>query len=140
MARKSAAALSTVTTLTKKRPAPPAELPESSAALWTSICNGLPADAFAPGDLPLLSAYCLAAHQKAGADVIAARDGLLIGDKANPAIKLSMQLAGVMAALAGKLRLCPSSRTRPESASLKKSFTGSVRPWETSPDLSEYFT
>lgn len=138
MARKSLAALATPMPLGKKRPNPPVDLPESSRALWCEICNSLPAGYFAPGDLPLLTAYVLAQHQKAGADALVGRDGLVIGDRANPALKLSMQLASVSAALAGKLRLCPSSRTRPDAAGLTKSLSA-MRPWEASPGSSKYF-
>ena len=133
MARKSSAALATPTTLSAARPAPPAGLPAPAVVLWNSICNALPGGFFTAGDLPLLASYCLAAHQKATADALAAREGLIVHNKPRAAIKVSMQLAGVMGALASKLRLCQSSRTRPESATLKKALATFQRPWEDAP-------
>ena len=68
------------------------------------------------------------------------RDGPITSDGAiNPAAKLSNQYAATMAALSGKLRLCKSATTRPESAGLKKSLHSGVKPWETSPEMTEYF-
>ena len=130
MAKKSQAALATVATLNPKRPEPPWKLPDDSTQLWKDICNSLPANHFAPGDLPLLTAYCLATSQKDCADTLAATEGFVINGKAHPALKLSMQLAATMATLAGKLRICQSSRTRPESASLKNAYSTGRRPWE----------
>ena len=117
-----------------QRPEPPTDLPAPAADLWRNIVDALPAGNFAAGDLPLLHAYCIATEQKAQADAVTARDGLVIDGKANPALKLSIQLAGALAALAGKLRLCPSSRTRPDAAGLKKALAA-VRPWETGEPL-----
>lgn len=53
--------------------------------------------------------------------------------------KLSNQYAATMAALSGKLRLCKSATTRPESAGLKKALHSGVKPWETNPEMREYF-
>lgn len=131
MARKSSAALATTpAALPAARPAPPAGLPAPAVALWISICNALPGGFFTAGDLPLLASYCLAAHQKATADALVASEGLVVRNKPHAAIKVSMQLAGVMGAMASKLRLCQSSRTRPESAALKKALAMGQRPWE----------
>ena len=130
IARKSSAALATPATLSAARPAPPAGLPAPAVVLWNSICNALPGGFFTAGDLPLLASYCLAAHQKATADALVSREGLIVHNKPHAAIKVSMQLAGVMGALASKLGLCQSSRTRPESATLKKALATGQRPWE----------
>ena len=46
MSRKSAAALATPTIFTKKRPAPPDDLPPDAAELWASICSGVDANYF----------------------------------------------------------------------------------------------
>ena len=77
---------------------------------------------------------------KAGADALVQRDGLLIDGKVNPAIDLSVKLAGSMAALSSKLRLCQSSRTRPESASLKKVMSAGRKPWDCDPEIEQYFS
>jgi len=135
MTRKSA--LATVAPLKNMGPPAPRDLPLPSQALWAEICGSLPSSYFTPGDLPLLRAFCLASHHKAGADALVQSDGLLIDGKVNPAIDLSVKLAGSMAAL--KLRLCQSSRTRPESASLKKVMSAGRKPWEFDPAMAEYF-
>ena len=140
MARKSAAALATPTIFDTKRPPPPAGLPPGAAALWVSICAGLDANYFSTGDMVLLEALVMADHQKRLCDALVLRDGPITGDGAiNPAAKLSAQLAGTLAALSGKLRLCKSATTRPESAGLKKALHSGVKPWETNPEMREYF-
>lgn len=132
--------LATVAALKNMGPPAPRDLPLASQSLWAEICGSLPSNYFTPGDLPLMHAYCLAAHHKAGADAIVEREGLLIEGKVNPAIDLSVKLAGSMAALSTKLRLCQSSRTRPESASLKKVMSAGRKPWEpVDPKIAEYF-
>ena len=122
---------------TQKRPPPPAGLPESAAALWVSICAGLPVNHFQGADLVLLQALVIADHQKRACDALVARDGPVTADGANPALKLSITLAGSMAGLAAKLRLCKSSTTRAESAGLKRALAGSA--FEDN-DLSHFFT
>ena len=140
MTRKSAAALATPTIFSTKRPPPPAGLPPGAAALWVSICAGLDANYFSTGDLVLLESLVMADHQKRLCDALVLRDGPITGDGAiNPAAKLSAQLAGTLAALSGKLRLCKSATTRPESAGLKKALHSGLKPWETSPEMAEYF-
>ena len=138
MPRKSAAALATI--FDTKRPPPPDGLPPGAAALWVSICAGLDANYFAGADLTLLEALCMADHQKRLCDALVLRDGPITGDGAiNPAAKLSNQYAATMAALSGKLRLCKSATTRPESAGLKKALHSGLKPWESTPAMSEYF-
>ena len=141
MPRKSAAALATPKPIfTAKRPPPPDGLPESAAALWVAICAGVDANYFAGADLTLLEALVTADHQKRACDALVALHGPILPDgSVNNAAKLSNQYAATMAALSGKLRLCKSATTRPESAGLKKALHSSVKPWETSPEMREYF-
>ena len=139
MARKSAAALATPSIFSTKRPPPPDGLPPGAAALWVSICAGLDANYFSTGDMVLLEALVMADHQKRLCDALVLRDGPVTADGINPAAKLSAQLAGTMAALSGKLRLCKSATTRPESAGLKKALHSGLKPWETNPEMREYF-
>ncbi len=139
MARKSAAALATPSIFSTKRPPPPDGLPPGAAALWVSICAGLDANYFSTGDLVLLESLVMADHQKRLCDALVLRDGPITADGINPAAKLAAQLAGTLATLATKLRLCKSATTRPESAGLKKSLHSGVKPWETSPEMAEYF-
>jgi len=141
MARKSAAALATPTIFSTKRPPPPDGLPAGAAALWVSICAGLDANYFAGADLTLLEALCMADHQKRLCDALVLRDGPILADGAiNPAAKLSNQYAATMAALSGKLRLCKSATTRPESAGLKKALQVGPRPWDCDPEIEQYFS
>ncbi|OJW90437.1 MAG: hypothetical protein BGO66_05475 [Alicycliphilus sp. 69-12] len=89
----------------------------------------------------LLEALCMADHQKRLCDALVLRDGPITSDGAiNPAAKLSNQYAGTMAALSGKLRLCKSATTRPESAGLKKALHSGLKPWETDPEMEQYFS
>lgn len=142
MARKSAAALATPKPLfIAKRPPPPDGLPAGAAALWVSICAGVDANYFAGADLTLLEALVTADHQKRACDALVSRDGVLLHDGTpNPALKMSVTLAATMAALSGKLRLCKSATTRPESAGLKKALHSGLKPWESDPEMAEYFS
>jgi len=67
-----------------------------------------------------------------------AAEGLVKQGKAHPAARLSVQLAASMAALSAKLRLCQSSRTRPDAAGLKRALSG-ARPWDADPAVEEFF-
>ena len=142
MARKSAAELATLTPIfIAKRPPPPDGLPAGAAALWVSIVGSVDQNYFTTGDMVLLAALCVADHQKRACDALVTRDGIVLPDGTpNPALKLSITLAGSMAALSGKLRLCKSSTTRAESAGLKKALQVGPRPWDCDPALNEYFT
>ena len=137
MTRKSAAALATPTIFSTKRPPPPDGLPPGAAALWVSICAGLDPGYFTTGDMVLLEALVMADHQKRLCDALVLRDGPILADgSVNNAAKLSNQYAATMAALSGKLRLCKSATTRPESAGLKKA----LHSGETDPEMAEYFS
>ena len=88
----------------------------------------------------LLEALVMADHQKRLCDALVLRDEPTTGDGAiNPTAKLPAHLAGTLTALSGKLRLCKSATTRPESAGLKKALHSGLKPWETSPEMAEYF-
>lgn len=140
MARKSAAALATPSIFSTKRPPPPDGLPPGAAALWVSICAGLDANYFSTGDMVLLEALVMADHQKRDCDALVALHGPILPDgKPNAAARLSNQYAALLATLAQKLRLCKSATTRAESATLKKALHSGVKPWETSPEMAEYF-
>jgi len=141
MARKSAAALATPTIFSTKRPPPPAGLPPGAAALWVAICAGLDANYFSTGDLVLLEALVMADHQKRLCDALVLRDGPILADgSVNNAARLASQYAATLGALSGKLRLCKSATTRPESAGLKKALHSGLKPWETDPEMEQYFS
>lgn len=138
--RKSAAALQTkALATTRKPPDPPAGLSKAATALWVSIAGSLPADFFRPGDLPLLQSYCVATDRKNLIDAVVLKDGVMFEGEAHPGLRVSRDEASLMASLAVKLRLCQSSRTRPESASLQLTHTGR-RPWDEVDPAEQYFT
>jgi phage terminase small subunit len=138
--RKSAASMQThALALTRKPPAPPAGMNQAAADLWNDIALSLPADFFQPGDLPLLQAYCTASDRKNQIDAAILKEGIIHDGEAHPGLKISRDEAALMASLAVKLRLCQSSRTRPESASLKAAHTG-ARPWDSVDPAAEFFT
>lgn len=113
------------------RLAPHADLTTKGKKFWTAIVNSLPPDYFRPADVPLLYAYCAATEIKEQADMAVRRNGILINGKANPAIKVGNQQGQLLASLAVKLRLCPSTRLRASSAKLRRAHSGGGRPWET---------
>lgn len=137
--RKSAASLQTIALASlRKPPPPPAGLSPPAADLWKSIASSLPAEFFQPGDLPLLQAYCTASARKEEIDALVLTQGVMFNGEAHPGLRISRDEAGLMASLAVKLRLCQSSRTRPESASLKVAHTG-ARPWDPIDPAAEFF-
>jgi phage terminase small subunit len=111
---------------------------QAAADLWNDIVLSLPADFFQPGDLPLLQAYCTASDRKNQVDAAILKEGIIHNGAANPGLRISRDEAALMASLAVKLRLCQSSRTRPESASLKVAHSG-ARPWDAQNSGAEFF-
>ena len=135
--RKSAASLKSValSKIADNRLPPPEDLDGAPRELWLVITASLPADYFRPGDEPLLATYCRAyyLHRKAY-DLIETGGITLIDDKgreyANPAAQMLNTQGSVMAQMAGKLRLCPSSRYTTKSASTKTDNAGvAKKPW-----------
>lgn len=138
--RTSAASLQSVALLpTRRPPEPPAHLQPTARELWENIALSLPHDYFRPSDLPLLEAYVLTCTRKRAIDGLIAKMPVSVEAEAISALRLSGELGREMASLAGKLRLCPSSRTRAESASLKVAHAG-PRPWDDPNPAAEYFT
>jgi phage terminase small subunit len=137
--RKSAAALQSLALAPlRKPPSPPSGLSPAATDLWQSITKSLPVDFFQPGDLPLLQGYCIATDRKDQIDAAVMREGIVLNGEAHPGLRISRDEASLMASLAVKLRLCQSSRTRPESASLKAAHSG-PRPWDVNDPASEFF-
>ena len=134
--RKSLASLASVPPLPlDARPESWPNLVPPEAELWRNVVQSLPADWFRPADLPILAAYCQAAaqHQEAGKQL--AKSSLLLTDRfgkfyRNPLLAIQHQAALRMAALAVKLRLCPSTRYGARSAaSAMKSTSEGKKPW-----------
>lgn len=128
--RKSAASLTVVRVESlHKPPAVPGELAPGAATLWTQIIKSVPAEFFSPGDLPLLESYCVSFDRKRRIDAQILEHGLMYDGEVHPGLRISRDEASLMASLAVKLRLCQSSRTRPDASILNKVGTGK-RPWE----------
>lgn len=123
-----ASQLSLVAASSARLPAPD-DLSDEAKAFWERIVASLPADYFRPSDVPLLHAYVTASELKAEADKAVKRNGIIIGGKANPAVKIALLQGAQLASLAVKLRLCPSTRMRAVSAKLREAHSNR-RPWE----------
>lgn len=115
----------------KQTPIAPMGLAVDATALWNSITESLSSDFFRAGDLPLLEAYVVSATRKRQLDNQLLQEGIIFNGEPHPALRISRDEASLMASLAVKLRLCQSSRTRPESASLNVIHNGK-RPWDIS--------
>ena len=112
----------------EQRPAPPDTLTERAASFWRQVVDSLPASYLRPADLPLLGAYCLACDRWLAAERLIAEEGLVVGNRPHPALGIADSQAKLMMSLAGKLRLCPSSRIRADSADLRKAHEGPTAP------------
>lgn len=124
-----------VVKMTDARLPAPDDLSGPPLELWQVITASLPADYFRPGDEPLLATYCRAYHlHRKAFEIIEAGGITLMDDKgreyANPAAQMLNTQGSVMAQMAGKLRLCPSSRYTTKSASTKTDNAGvAKKPW-----------
>lgn len=126
--RKSTASLSLapVVGLTPPPPVPADALPEYAKEVWRDAVASLPSGHLKPADLPLLEVYCVSA------DVARqAREWLAREYEPEAHAVLSRALTD-MARAARALRLCPSTRTRPDSAALQK--PAGALPWEFDPE------
>lgn len=114
----------------------PAYLSDAEAAEWTEIVSSLPADYFRPSDIPLLSALCTASALHKQARAFIEEKGLITVDdhgvcRPNPASQILTAQASSMAQMAGKLRLCPSSRYDEKKANTKANQVSAGRkPWQ----------
>ena len=125
--RKSAAEMATprpTASVQSFAPVPNALKPEAQA-LWRSIIGNRPPGFYHPGDLPLLREYVhtvatllprineIMAEGNIDLEILKARDGLV----------------RQAASLACRLRICVSSRTRPDAAVMRDSVDRSPPPW-----------
>lgn len=128
----------TVVPVSGARMEPPEFLTDAEAAEWRDIVSSLPADYFRPSDVALLAAFCTASAVYKQARALIAEKGLVIADErgkltANPASQILTAQASSMAQMAGKLRLCPSSRYNAKSANTKANSVGAgSKPWQQS--------
>lgn len=118
------------------RLAAPVHLTPEQARGWREIVDSLPGDYFRPGDVPLLAAFCVAAGLYKQATAAVADDGMVMtADKgrlyAHPGVSVMQNMAGSMAQMAVKLRLCPSARYTAKTGATKAGSRASgARPWE----------
>ncbi len=105
-------------------PNPPEILEPAARVLWEAIVESRPPKFFASADLPLLREYCHTIETLVPIANAAISDGDL------KALDTRDKLVRLAASLAGKLRLCVSSRTRPDTASMRDSVRSSPPPWE----------
>jgi P27 family predicted phage terminase small subunit len=133
--RASDAELSVVAVDAAQRRPPPETLTEEEAGMWNSIMASLPADWFRPSDWPILAAYCQTAVQyeqatkelRGQALTLEADNGRMYR---NPLLAVQHTAALRLAALAVKLRLCPSSRVRQDATGARsKQQQPSAKPW-----------
>lgn len=136
MPRKSRDALLSVVPVSGQRMPPPEHLTAEQKAEWQAIVDSLPADYFRPGDVPLLSAFCVAsALYKEAAARIQGEGMVLLDSKgrqyAHPVCTVLTTQSSAMAQMAVKLRLCPSARYSEKQAATKTSKgSTTARPWE----------
>ena len=135
--RRSVGDLLTVVPVTGQRLAAPDSLSAEQVLEWKGIVDSLPAGYFRPGDVPLLSAYCVATslYKRAATDM-QARGMTLVDERGrevvNPVHQILTSQAGAMAQMAIKLRLCPSARYTEKQASTQAGDAAKpTRPWET---------
>jgi len=125
---------------------PPVELGTAQKLIWKQTVDALPSDWFAPEQTPMLSAYC--GHCARLAQIEAALSTLDPLIDLAPFDKLAKLAAGESAKIAmhaRSMRLTQQSRLKAETASsrgLGAASAGRVgaKPWETGPDVSEYFS
>ena len=108
----------------REYPIAPKTLSTDASELWNQIMRDRPAGFFSSGDLPLLLEYChnCATLLPAMNQKVEAR---MSSDNLNARDKLVRQTAS----LAGKLRICVSSRTRADTASMRDSIAKKPTPW-----------
>ena len=136
MAKKSAAALATANVVPlKRRPEPWPGLSDREAELWRSITAAQAVDWFAPGDMPILAAYCraISLHERVSAQAEGAAFtvfGAQGGEVVNPIFKVQDMAARQIAGLAVKLRLSQSAKWTEQKAATKHANNEAKKPWE----------
>lgn len=131
----SGAALAVVEVDAAQRQPAPDTLDEAEAGIWSSIMGSLPADWFRPSDWPILAAYCQTAvqYEKATTELrgvpltLTADNGRIYR---HPLLAIQHTAALRLAALAVKLRLCPSSRMRQDATGANGKQQPANKPWQ----------
>ena len=109
-----------------KYPKAPNRLNADGKKLWERIVRSRAQNFFGPGDLPMLEHYCW------NATVLIPKLRKQLesdDDTSRKAFDLYDRTVRTNATLSGKLRLCPSSRTRPDSSEAKRGNLSNAPPW-----------
>lgn len=137
--RKSAVALSAVSTIPGQRPPPPAELTPEQAAEWRAIVSTKPADWFARDCWPILADMCRhtviarrISEQIDGfpLDMLSGEEGLERYRKLGAMLERHSRTVGL---LATRLRCTPQSRygaRAADTAARRGDANGANRPWD----------
>ena len=117
MPRRSVEALTTIPRVDGRpsRLTAPRHLSSAAAGIWREIVAALPAEHLRPSDEALMASYCewTATARRAAAEL--ATNGEVIDGKPSAWLIVAEKAQRAQAALAPKLRLCPSARTDPKT-------------------------
>jgi hypothetical protein len=134
---KSANQLSVVARFERKRPEPPAELPQAAAGIWRSVVAALPPEWFGLEQHGLLAAYCehAVAARRLHDLVTTFADEWLLEDaglaRFDKLLQLRARETAAMGMLATRMRLTPQSRYTPQrAATASRQPTASGAPWQ----------
>ncbi len=136
--RKSGAALALAPVAELRRiPDPPGHLTEEQSAVWRLTMSSVAGDMIGTDAHPLLVEYCRAVvlADQIAVQLNAFNTGWLAEDEAlkrwDKLAAMQARATATVAALAGKLRISPSSRIRPENAGVMAKRAGSKpKPWQ----------
>ncbi|MFP3551944.1 P27 family phage terminase small subunit [Paraburkholderia sp. SIMBA_049] len=112
-------------------------MPKAQRAIWREVVTSFPAGHFAPCDRALLEAFASAAVRANELAKVLDTEGVIITNPSsgrkviNPAHTAYTTACATMSLLAGKLRICPSSRMRQDAADAKPVTKAAEvkRPW-----------
>lgn len=137
MARKSSAALSTVTAMPQRLMAPPADLSTEEASVWAKVVATKPSDWWDAGSVPILAQYARACVQSdLVAELVRTVSQALLTDpdelgRYKELRKIQAQLSGEMSTLARSMRLTQQARYRADKADTTSRKASGNRPWQT---------
>ena len=137
MARKSTAALATVTSMPSRLMAAPADLSHEEAAVWAKVVATKPGDWWDAGSVPILAQYARACVQSdLVAELVRTVSQALLTDpdelgRYKELRKIQAQLSGEMSTLARSMRLTQQARYRADKADTTSRKASGNRPWQT---------
>jgi hypothetical protein len=132
--RKSAEALSVVTTIPGQRPEPPDTLDEDESVEWRAIVERMPTDWFTRETWPVLAELCrhICTSNVVSARLSADRKRLVLKDPEllDKLTKIHEREARAISSLSTRLRLTPQSRYDEKKANTAVQSVPVVKPWE----------